>query len=97
MTTVLLRRGLEVDRTSITPAEGEPLFCTDTKKLYVGDGTTPGGIEVPNYKGDHIWNIVTKVTADRYDSSNFRYGWFIGFASGIVLMVISILLGGLKC
>lgn len=41
-----LRRGASADRTSITPAQGEPIFTTDTKKLYVGDGTTVGGVEV---------------------------------------------------
>lgn len=40
------RRGASADRTSITPASGEPIFTTDTKKLYVGDGTTAGGVEV---------------------------------------------------
>ena len=39
-----LRRGTEANRTSITPAEGEIIYVTDTKKLYVGDGTTPGGV-----------------------------------------------------
>lgn len=38
-----LRRGLEVDRTSVTPEEGELLYATDTKSLYAGDGTTAGG------------------------------------------------------
>ena len=41
-----LRRGLNADRTSITPVEGEPIYTTDTKKLYVGDGTTAGGTEI---------------------------------------------------
>jgi hypothetical protein len=41
-----LRRGTSSNRTSITPAEGEPIFTTDTKKLYLGDGTTAGGVEI---------------------------------------------------
>jgi hypothetical protein len=40
------RRGTETDRTSITPAVGEPIWTTDTKLLYVGDGTTAGGVAV---------------------------------------------------
>jgi hypothetical protein len=40
------RRGASADRTSITPVAGEPIFTTDTKKLYIGDGTTAGGVEV---------------------------------------------------
>jgi len=38
-----IRRGLEADRTSITPDEGEFLYVTDTGLLYIGDGTTAGG------------------------------------------------------
>lgn len=41
--TILIRRGLEANRTNITPAEGEPIVTTDETKLYVGDGTTAGG------------------------------------------------------
>ena len=41
-----LRRGTNADRTGITPAEGEPIYTTDTKKLYIGDGTTAGGTEI---------------------------------------------------
>jgi len=43
---IQVKRGLEADRLSVTPDVGEPLFTTDTKKLYIGDGLTPGGIEV---------------------------------------------------
>lgn len=42
-TQIQIRRGLEADRTSITPASGELLYTTDDGKLYVGDGTTAGG------------------------------------------------------
>lgn len=38
-----LRQGLATDRTSITPVSGELIYTTDTKRVYVGDGTTPGG------------------------------------------------------
>ena len=40
------RRGTDAHRTAITPAAGEPVWVTDTTKLYVGDGTTAGGIEI---------------------------------------------------
>lgn len=40
---IRLRRGLNADRTTITPEPGEPLWTTDTKKLYIGDGSTAGG------------------------------------------------------
>lgn len=38
-----LRKGLEADRLDITPAEAEPIYVTDTKKVFIGDGITPGG------------------------------------------------------
>ena len=44
--TIQIKRGLEANRTGITPALGELIWTTDTKNLYVGDGTTAGGIKV---------------------------------------------------
>jgi hypothetical protein len=41
--TLQIRRGLNADRLTITPAQGELIYTTDTKQLYVGDGTTVGG------------------------------------------------------
>ena len=38
-----LRRGTNAERTAITPEAGELIYTTDTKKVYVGDGTTAGG------------------------------------------------------
>ena len=38
-----LRRGTNAQRSAITPLQGELLYTTDTKTLYVGDGTTAGG------------------------------------------------------
>lgn len=38
-----LRQGLAADRTSVTPASGELIYTTDTKLVYVGDGSTAGG------------------------------------------------------
>ena len=41
-----LRRGTDAERLLITPVEGELIYTTDTKLLYVGDGSTAGGIAV---------------------------------------------------
>ena len=41
-----LRRGTEAERVQITPLEGEPIYTTDSKKLYIGDGSTAGGNEI---------------------------------------------------
>ena len=39
-----LRRGTDAERQLITPLEGELVYVTDTKSLYVGDGNTQGGV-----------------------------------------------------
>jgi hypothetical protein len=38
-----LRRGTSGTRTTITPDPGELIYTTDTKLVYVGDGSTAGG------------------------------------------------------
>ena len=44
--TLRVRRGTNAERLTVTPQEGEPVYTTDTKKFFIGDGTTVGGIEV---------------------------------------------------
>jgi len=39
-----VRRGTNTERLGITPLAGELVYTTDTKQLYVGDGSTAGGI-----------------------------------------------------
>ena len=42
-----IKRGSDlVRRTQITPSEGELIYTTDTKKIFVGDGATLGGTQV---------------------------------------------------
>ena len=41
-----IRRGTEGQRTAITFDLGELVYTTDSKKLYIGDGGTAGGINV---------------------------------------------------
>ena len=53
-----IRRGLEADRLSITPDVGEPIFTTDTRRIFVGDGVTAGGILV----GDQLTNAYATST-----------------------------------
>lgn len=38
-----LRRGTDTARQNFTPAEGELIYTTDNKQLFVGDGITAGG------------------------------------------------------
>jgi len=41
---LLARRGSDLERKSIILSEGEFGYVVDTKRLYIGDGFTPGGI-----------------------------------------------------
>ena len=46
-----IRRGTDTERQGITPKAGEPIFVTDTKKLFIGDGSTAGGVQVDTTAG----------------------------------------------
>lgn len=41
---IKFKRGLDTNRTSITPADGEPIWVNDEKRFYIGDGSTSGGV-----------------------------------------------------
>ena len=43
---IQIRRGVEAQRSLVTPDAGEPLFTTDNKQLFIGDGATAGGLFV---------------------------------------------------
>ena len=49
-----LRRGTDAERLLVTPLEGELIYTTDTKILYIGDGTTVGGLQVTGAFPDSI-------------------------------------------
>lgn len=69
---IRVRRGLEANRLSYTPQVGEPTFTTDEKKLYIGDGVTPGGILVDLSGSGIVQTIVagTNITVDNTDPAN---------------------------
>ena len=56
-----IRRGTDSQRQGITPKAGEPIFTTDTKKLYIGDGSTAGGIVVDT-TGNQLTDIIEDVS-----------------------------------
>ena len=68
------RQGLDSDRLNITFASGELAYTTDTSKLYIGDGSTPGGILVGNSFSGSASDITTLTPASigdlAYDSAN---------------------------
>ncbi len=45
--TIKIKRGTNAARLTLGPVpEGELIYTTDTKKVYIGDGATNGGVEV---------------------------------------------------
>lgn len=46
-----IRRGTNAERQQIIPLQGELIFTTDAKKLWVGDGVTQGGVAVDTLTG----------------------------------------------
>ena len=44
---VQVRRMTDTERMTLTPADGEAVWTTDTKLLFIGDGSTAGGLLVP--------------------------------------------------
>lgn len=55
-------RGTTAQRTGYTPEVGEPVWDTDTSKLYVGDGSTPGGVAVDIANNSLALDDLTDVT-----------------------------------
>lgn len=51
---LVVRSGSDSDRKNITLDIGEPGYTTDTKRLYVGDGVTQGGVLVGNLVLDDV-------------------------------------------
>jgi len=56
-----LRRGTDAERLTIVPLQGELIFTTDTKKLFVGDGAAQGGILVGPVDGS-AFDLVNDTT-----------------------------------
>ena len=68
-----VRSGSDSDRKQVTLDIGEPGFTTDTKRLFIGDGVTPGGIVSGNkYLGrvPDIASITNGVSGDLGFSTN---------------------------
>ena len=56
-----IRRGTDAERVTITPVEGELIYTTDDQRLYVGDGTTVGGIQITGYTNEDAQDTVNSM------------------------------------
>ena len=82
---LLVRRGSNSDRQNIVLSQGEIGYTTDTKRLFVGDGQTQGGVIIGNkYIGasTDVTTITNPLTGDfAFDSDNNNLVVFDGGAN----------------
>jgi hypothetical protein len=77
-----IRRGTEAELNNITPAEGELLYTTDTKKVYVGDGATRGGISINSNTGNGYTGSAGEMGYIGYTGSRGNSGYTGSAGSG---------------
>lgn len=69
-----IRRGPSVDRLTITPAEGELIYDLNEKSLYVGDGSTVGGIATtPTSVANIETTVAALFTTGVHTNINYQY------------------------
>jgi Major tropism determinant N-terminal domain len=69
-----LRRGTDAQRSGVVFAAGELIYVTDTEALYVGDGSTVGGVAVANLSAADIRSISAGVlTGGSHTGITFTY------------------------
>ena len=64
---IKVRRGPEVDRSQVTYEDGELVYSTDKKRLFVGDGIGDEGTDGGNLVGNRLW------ISDSFNSANLPY------------------------
>lgn len=69
ITKILLRKGTNAQRLTFTLSQSELGFTTDTKRLFIGDGTTTGGtpVSVKNWGVVSATNDLTTLLAEIND------------------------------
>lgn len=94
---IQFRRGVEAQRALITPDAGEPLFTTDTKQFFIGDGATPGGVLVSGGAGGGYVQKIrgTQAIASGVDTVTVS-GLGLASVPGQVLVTVRKLTGGLN-
>lgn len=93
-----IRRGTDAQRLAITPLTGELIYTTDGKRLYIGDGTTLGGVQLTGYTNeDAVDAVAAALLAGTSQNISFTYGTTQDSANRIDATVnISSLLGNLN-
>ena len=71
-----IRRGTDAERTAMTQplAAGELIFVTSTNRLFIGNGTTLGGVPVTDYSDEQARDIAASIfVAGTHNSITFAY------------------------
>jgi hypothetical protein len=69
-----VKRGPTADRILITPVIGELVYDETEKKLYVGDGTTPGGAPASDFSIEDAQDAAASlITTGAHTNINFSY------------------------
>ena len=84
-----IRRGLNSQRSSVLLDTGEIAWATDTKKLYVGDGSTAGGVHVLATSVDETSGLAWDSTTQK-----IKYTGALGTALSNIVEDLSPELGG---
>ena len=64
---IIIRQGLETDRDDVVYSSGEPLYITNFKRMFIGDGVTKGGILASNkFLGFATFDLNTGSTGITY-------------------------------
>ena len=92
-----IRRGTNTQRTAMTQplAQGELLYVTDDQRLYIGNGSTLGGVQITGYTNEDAQGAVAQVrignsvvpsfeggglAAADFTTSNAEFGRVLGSA-----------------
>lgn len=81
-----LRRGTNAERAAETFAVGELIYTTDTKQIYVGDGSTQGGVLVSSSAGSSPASLTQNLSLNGFNISgtgNISATAFVGDGSGL--------------
>lgn len=65
---ILVRQGTDNERQNVIFNSGEPAYTTDTKRLFIGDGVTIGGILAGNVFKGSTTNITSVAPAEIGDT-----------------------------
>jgi len=74
-----IRRGPTADRMSYTPVVGELIWDTSTNSLYIGNGTTAGGLPAGTLVTEDVQDIAsTMLTSGTHQNITFTYDDTLG-------------------